>query len=71
MNEIVGLKEFRKNISKIEKKVRKGHSFIIVKRSKPIFRITPLTEEEQWEEVVNFTKIRKGGVKIQELLSRL
>ncbi len=71
MNKIVGLKEFRKNVADIEKKVQQGHSFVIVKRSKPIFRITPLTEDEQWEEVIDFTTIKKGGVKVEDLLSRL
>ncbi len=26
-------------------------------------------EDENWEEVVDFTKIKKGGVKIDEILS--
>ena len=72
MSKIIGLKEFRENVSEIEKKVREGQSFLVVKRSKPIFRISPLDREnELWEEVIDFTKIKKGGVKIEELLSRL
>jgi len=55
------------------KQVAKGHSFVVVKQSKPLFKIIPLESqaEENWEEVVNFTKIKKGGVKLDELLSRL
>jgi len=71
MNKIVGLKEFRENVEEYQKKVQKGHSFIIVKRSKPIFQISPITEEEQWEELIDFTKIKKGGIKAKDLLSRL
>lgn len=70
MEKIVGLKELRQNIEKYAGEVKSGNSLIIVKRSKPLFKITPL-EDEEWEEVVDFTKIRKGGVDIQEILSRL
>ena len=69
MDKIVGLKELRHNVEKYAKEAVKGHSLIIVKRSKPLFRMGPL--EEEWEEVVDFTKIRKGGVNMKELLSRL
>ena len=51
-------------------KVAKGESFIVFKQSKPLFKITPLNEG-QWEEIVDFTKIHKGGVDINEVLSRL
>ena len=44
---------------------------MVVKRSKPIFQITPINEDEAWETVVDFTQIKKGGVNIQELLSRV
>jgi len=41
-----------------------------MKRSEPIFKISPV-DEGQWETVIDFTKIRKGGIEIGELLSRL
>jgi len=69
MEKIVGLKELRQNVEKYTKEVVRGHSFIVVRRSKPLFRVGPL--EDEWEEVVDFTKIRKGGVNVKELLSRL
>lgn len=69
MENIVGLKELRQNFDKYATLVRKGKTLIVVKRSKPVFRLSPL--EEEWEEVVDFTKIRKGGVSIREILSRL
>ena len=69
MEKIVGLKELRQNIEKYVKEVAKGHSFIVVRKSKPIFHVGPL--EEEWEEIVDFTKVRKGGVNIKELISRL
>ncbi len=70
MENIVGLKELRQNMSKYAEKVAYGDSFIVFKQSKPLFKISPLNDE-QWEEVVDFTKIKKGGVKIDEILSRL
>lgn len=74
MEKIIGLKEFRENVSEFEKRIRKGESFIVVKRSKPIFRVAPVedeTEEGQWETVVDFTKIRRGGVPAATLLKYL
>lgn len=73
MEKIIGLKEFRNNADAYADKVKTGQSFIVVKRSKPIFKISPITEdnEPEWEEVIDFTKITKGGVKIQDLLARL
>lgn len=71
MKQIIGLKELRENVDSYAKKVERGASFIVVRRSKPLFKISPPVEEEEWETVIDFTKIRKGGVPIHELLSRL
>lgn len=69
MEKTIGLKELRKNMSAVAQKTQRGQSFIIAKQSKPLFKIIPL--EEEWEEVIDFTKIRKGGVNIKDLLARL
>ena len=71
MDKIVGLKEFRENVGAIEKGVQKGHSFIVVKRSRPIFKVSPLDKEEAWETVVDFTKIKQDGIPARRLLSYL
>jgi len=70
MENIVTLKNLRENMQEYAQKVQKGNSFVIFKRSKPLFRIVPI-DVESWEEVIDFTKIRKGGVDIKELLQRL
>ena len=71
-NAIVGLKELRENIEIYISKVKAGGSFIVVKKSKPIFRISPPEEDASlWEPVIDFTKLKKGGVSISELLTRL
>lgn len=70
MQHIVGLKELRQNTAKYIRATEEGRSFIIVKQSKPLFKIIPLDNDE-WEEVIDFTKIKKGGVAIHDLLKRL
>jgi len=71
-NIIVGLKELRENMEKYASLVKKGKSFIVVKRSKPLFKISSIDEDDGlWETVIDFTKLRKGGIPAEELLSRL
>jgi antitoxin (DNA-binding transcriptional repressor) of toxin-antitoxin stability system len=45
--QIVNFKEFRLNAQKYIDAVDKGASFLVMKRSQPIFRMEPVTE--QWE----------------------
>ena len=68
---IVGVKELRQNLQKYINRVSSGESFTVVKRSRPVFKMTPTEEESAWEPVIDFTKIKKGGINIKELLSRL
>jgi len=70
---IVGLKELRENTERYITQVRKGQSFVVVRRSTPVFKITPplTTDEGAWETVVDFTKIKKGGIELGELLDRI
>lgn len=72
MKNIVGIKELRNNLDEYIEKVEKGSTFLVLKRSKPVFTISaPDKEEEMWEEVVDFTKFKRGGVNLEELLGRL
>ncbi len=69
---LVGLKELRENIDTYINAVEKGQSFIVVRKSKPVFKISSLEEaDELWEPVIDFTKIKKGGIALNQLLSRL
>lgn len=69
---ILGLKELRENMQKYASLVERGKSFIIVKKSKPLFKISSLDEDEGlWETVIDFTKIKRGGISAKELLARL
>ena len=69
---IIGLKELRKKASSYIAQVERGRSFIVVRRSKPVFKISPPDEaDELWETVIDFTKIKKGGVYAKDLLFHL
>lgn len=71
-NSIVGLKELRENVAAYITQVDKGRSFIVVRKSRPVFKISPPDEDNSlWETVIDFTKIKKGGVKLDDVLSRL
>lgn len=72
MKNIIGLKELREHTEKYIAQVQKGESFVVVRRSRPVFKIS-LADDDQgfWEPVVDFTKVRKGGVALRDVLSRL
>lgn len=70
MENIITLKNLRENMQDYAEKVKQGYSFIVFKKSQPLFKVSPI-EEGQWEEVIDFTKITKGGIDIKELLQRL
>ena len=42
MSTIIGLKELRENTTEVAERVRNGESFVVVKRSQPIFRLLPI-----------------------------
>lgn len=71
MKNLIGLKELRKNVDKYAKRAARGESFIVIRRSRPLFKISPLEDEGVWEEVIDFTKIRRGGVRLADLLRRI
>ena len=70
MKHIINLKEFRENVAKYEARVNKGDSFIVMRRSKPLFRISPV-EEDGWEMVIDFTKFKKVGMTVDEVIKAL
>ncbi len=72
---IVGLKMLRENMEKYIGEVGKGKSFTIVRRSKPIFKVAPAVDEwgdeGTWETLIDFRKIKKGGVSAGKILKAL
>lgn len=71
MEKIIGLKELRENTQTYIKAVQKGQSFVVIRKAQPIFKLSPIEDDASWEEVIDFTRIRQGGVKLDELLARL
>lgn len=73
MQTVIGLKELRQDTENYITQVENGKSFIVMRRSKPVFKIVPPedADEAAWETVVDFTKLRRGGVVLAELLKRL
>ncbi len=74
MKNIVGLRELRENTEKYVLQIKKGKTFTVVRRSKPIFKIAPVDEwgdDGVWETVVDFTKINDTGVSVKNVLKVL
>lgn len=71
MKNIIGLKELRENINIWIDQIRKGKSFLVVRKSKPVFKIVPPETEEQWETVADFTAISKNGISAKDILKEL
>ena len=71
---IIGLKDLRENTQSYISKVKKGKSFIVVKKSRPVFKITPVDEwgdEGVWETVVDFTEFNPKGIPATEVRKAL
>ncbi len=71
---ILGLKELRENMNKYINKTKKGRSFIVVRRSKPVFKISAVDmfgDEGHWESIGDFTKIKKDGIPAEDFLKAL
>ncbi len=69
---IVGVRELRENLQVYIDEINRGKSYIVLRKSKPLFKISQYDEDDGlWEEVIDFTKIRKGGVPAEEVLKRL
>jgi len=67
MKNLISLKELRTKLTSYAKKVSEdGESFLVLKKSKPIFKIVP-ADEESWETVVDFTKIHPKGVPLTKV----
>ena len=69
---ILGLKELRENMQKYASLVEKGQSFIVVKKSKPLFKVSSVDEDDGlWETTVDFTRVNKKGIPAKAILKAL
>lgn len=57
MATIIGLKELRENTTEVAERVANGETFVVIKRSKPIFNLTPIAKDSQLrqDEVADWT----------------
>lgn len=67
--QIVTFKDFRLDAQKYIDAIGKGASFLVMKRSRPVFRMEPVGE--QWETIGDFTSMKGGGVSAKKLLKIL
>ena len=73
-NAIIGLKDLRENMDSYISQINKGRTFVVVRKSKPVFRLAPLDawgDEGVWKKVVDFTKIKKRGLPLADVLSKI
>lgn len=71
LNNTVSLKEFREQLPKYISAIAEGKSFTVVKRSKPVFQISPISDEGSWQTIVDFTNINERGVAADDILAQL
>ena len=68
---LITVRELREDLPAIINKVCRGGEFLVFKKSKPVFRLSSPEADGDWETVIDFTKIKKGGININELLKAL
>ncbi len=71
---IVGLKELRNNIDVYISRIHNGESFTVVRRSSPVFKVSPVEADESesmWETIIDLTTIKKNGVSGKDVLKSL
>ena len=72
MPAIIGLKQLRENADNYIAEIKRGKSFMVVRRSKPVFLLVPPDEHEsQWETVIDFTEFYREGIPAHLLLKKL
>ena len=75
-DKIIGVKELRENIDKYAAQVKAGRSITVVKRSEPLFRLTPVDDDEDennWEPLIDLRTIPgyENGMPAAEFLKAL
>lgn len=74
-DKIIGVKELRENIDKYAAQVKAGRFITVVKRSEPLFRLTPVDDDDDanWETLIDFRTIPgyENGMPAAEFLKVL
>jgi antitoxin (DNA-binding transcriptional repressor) of toxin-antitoxin stability system len=67
MNNLISFRQLSANLTSYAERVKKNNeNFIILKKSKPIFKISPI-DEDVWETVVDFSSISHDGAPIAKV----
>lgn len=74
MPTIIGLKELRNNTEKYIGAVKRGRSFTVMRRSAPVFHITPVPVDEwgdegMWETILDLKGEKGGGITASDFLA--
>lgn len=56
--QIIGIKQFHKDMKKITELVKEGQEFIVVKNSKPAFKIVPVNKPEATFTLKDLSKLQ-------------
>lgn len=56
---IIGVKQLYKNLKTISEETLNGHSFIVVKNSKPVFKIEPINQDILKKKKYNMADFKK------------
>ncbi|MFH1405193.1 MAG: type II toxin-antitoxin system prevent-host-death family antitoxin [Patescibacteria group bacterium] len=70
MDNLIALKDLRIKLTDYTKRAERGESFLVIRKSKPVFKIVPI-EEKGWETIVDFTQIDPKGILISKVLKTL
>ena len=71
---IIGLKDLRENTEEYINKVKKGREFTVIRKSEPVFKITPVDmwrDEGVWEIIADFRELNEKGTPAQDVLRAL
>lgn len=63
---LIGIKEFRQNLSKLSKEARKNNiCFVVMHHSTPLFKVEPLEEDDLIDQLIiqNYEKEIQTGLK--------
>ena len=71
---IIGFKDLRENADTYINAISRGKSFTVVRRSKPIFNITPVDEwgdEGVWKTLIDFKDKKGRGINMENFAKML
>jgi len=69
MRNMLSIKDFRTKLTDYTKRVSEnGDSFIVLKKSKPVFKVVPIDADEgEWQTIIDFTEIDPKGVSFDDV----